>query len=325
MAGLEVVVSVDPAFREEATGFLEFLKKVARKFPVRVRYRSTAMGTFKVELDGSSGSLDGLLQELILSRGLYYYACSLHGRQRRQAISRAVVPLYQALIESRFYNPYSELVRKHLAGALESGFMPGDFFNPYSHDYEVMFRKWDLGLLSDWDFIKDLDSLLTRFMLTSLNHPAGQRSDSFPRLVAKARKAGLALVEETVSLFNEIHSARTGGLHRLDDVGRETVARLALEAYNYFAYYDEFAEAQRTPTEMLKGRRYRRIRYGYERADMAGDDRSDYIRRAKQVACHDCAAVFGQLHALGCDWEECARCGRQRLGCGCGLDFDYSF
>lgn len=324
MAGLEVVVAIDPDFREEARNFLEFLKKAARKFPVQVRYQSSATGTFKVELDGPSGSLDGLLQELTLSRGLYYYACSLHGQRRRQAISRAVVPLYQELIESRFYNPYSGPVRRHLAGVLESGLMPGDFFDPFSHEYEVIFRKWDLGLLTDWDFIKDLDSLLTRFMLTSLNHPAGQKSDPFPRLLSRARQAGLALVDETVALFNEIHAARTGGLHRLDEVGREVVARLALQTYNYFAYFDEFVEAQQTPTEKLKGRRYRRIRYGYERGDMAGKSRGDDIDRAKNVACHDCAAVFGQFHAFGCDWEECARCGTQRLSCGCGLDLDSS-
>lgn len=324
MAGLEVVVSIDSEFRDDGRRFLEFLRKTARKFPVRLNYRSTASGIFTVQLDGASGSVDALLQELILSRGLYYYVCALRGGRTREVISRAVVPIYQELIESRFYNPYTRLVRRHLAGALEIGFMPGDFFEPFSHEYEILFRKWDLRLMTDWDFIKDLDSLLTRFMLTRTNHSPGTKSPRFPRLLLEARRAGLALVDETVALFREIHSARTGGLHRLNEVGHETVSRLALEAYHYFAYYDEFAGAQEVPTEKLNGRRYRRLRYGYERRYMTDGDQSDYIQLAKRRPCHDCAALFGQFHAFGCDWEECARCGGQRLSCGCNLNLDNS-
>jgi hypothetical protein len=33
--------------------------------------------------------------------------------------------------------------------------------------------------------------------------------------------------------------------------------------------------------------------------------------------CHDCAVDLGEIHDEGCDWEECAECGSQRIGCGC--------
>lgn len=33
--------------------------------------------------------------------------------------------------------------------------------------------------------------------------------------------------------------------------------------------------------------------------------------------CHDCGASMGELHQLGCDWEECPRCGGQYYICDC--------
>lgn len=36
--------------------------------------------------------------------------------------------------------------------------------------------------------------------------------------------------------------------------------------------------------------------------------------------CHDCGAIFGQLHLYGCDVEQCAFCGGQRLGYECARE-----
>jgi hypothetical protein len=33
--------------------------------------------------------------------------------------------------------------------------------------------------------------------------------------------------------------------------------------------------------------------------------------------CIDCEAAAGEIHELGCDAEECPRCGGQLIGCGC--------
>jgi hypothetical protein len=43
-------------------------------------------------------------------------------------------------------------------------------------------------------------------------------------------------------------------------------------------------------------------------------------RPKKGERCGDCAAQPRQLHYLGCDIEECARCGGQLLSCGCWTD-----
>ena len=243
-------------------------------------------------------------------------------------ISKVVVPIYVTLIEVRFENPYSHLVRRHLTGKLEEGFMPGDFVEEFSHDYEILFRRWNLGILSDWDFIKDLDSLLTRFMLTKIGHRPGDRSPPFDHLVETAHRHGLVLVDETVDLFKEVHRARTGGLHRLQTAGQQQVRDISIRAYNYFEYFDEFDLAQQVRTEKLHGRRYRRIRYGFEKRHIEfakqADPPYDYVQSAKDWPCHDCAVIFGQFHVFGCEWEQCARCEGQRLGCGCALASDYN-
>jgi hypothetical protein len=206
--------------------------------------------------------------------------------------------------------------------------MPGDFVEEFSHDYEILFRRWNLGILSDWDFIKDLDSLLTRFMLTKIGHRPGDRSPPFDHLVETAHRHGLVLVDETGDLFKEVHRARTGGLHRLQTAGQQQVRDISIRAYNYFEYFDEFDLAQQVRTEKLHGRRYRRIRYGFEKRYIEfakqADPPYDYVQSAKDWPCHDCAVIFGQFHVFGCDWEQCARCEGQRLGCGCALASDYN-
>jgi hypothetical protein len=33
--------------------------------------------------------------------------------------------------------------------------------------------------------------------------------------------------------------------------------------------------------------------------------------------CHDCSALPGFYHHVGCDWEECPRCHGQEISCDC--------
>ena len=49
----------------------------------------------------------------------------------------------------------------------------------------------------------------------------------------------------------------------------------------------------------------------------------------KPKRCHDCGAVEGALHELGCDMERCPFCGGQLITCSCayeqlGYDYDWS-
>lgn len=43
------------------------------------------------------------------------------------------------------------------------------------------------------------------------------------------------------------------------------------------------------------------------------------LRDGKQAFCSDCFAKNGQLHAVGCDLEECPVCHRQAVSCSCQI------
>lgn len=60
----------------------------------------------------------------------------------------------------------------------------------------------------------------------------------------------------------------------------------------------------------LDGKAFARVRYGDEHGDWG----------ANEHACHDCRVIKGEVHAPGCDGEECPACGGQLLSCECPFD-----
>lgn len=325
MAGYDQKIRVRTKHCVETKDFFRFLQAVGRKYQrqVKIKYRYLGRGYFYVVVDGDSGSIDALFQELFLDRALYYYGCSLK-KNKQEIIASVIAPVFQQLLEARFQNPYSRFLRRHILGKLSlEKFMPGDFKDTFSHDYEILFRKWDRQMIDDWNFIKDLDSLLTRFMLTQLNHSPGTRSPEFAKLVEQAQRKGIGMMDEVKVKFNEIHRERTNGLHRLKvDLTREQISDIAFWLYNYFQFFDEFTASQKVKTEILHGKRYARIKYGNEKWD-AHDPEPDWWKERAGTPCHDCAAIRGQYHCEGCDVEICPRCLGQMLSCSCKLAKDY--
>ena len=230
--------------------------------------------------------------------------------------------MFQALIESNFPIPYSRFLRRHILGRLpQDSFVPGELIEESAHAYEILFRKWDIRIIDDWNFVKDADSLMTNFLLMQLGHTPGGKSPKFPALLNHAYQAGIAMDRDTRKDFNAIHAARTGGLHRLQaSLGHSELAEIATRVYIYFQYFDEFHYSQLLKTEKLHGKRYRRIRYGDEEWLKS----KEWAESANRP-CHDCFAIKNQLHCEGCDMERCPRCLRQHIGCGCQLNSDVQY
>ncbi len=332
MAGYDQTIRVKAKYQLAARNFFSFLQAVGRKYdrPVRIKYRYLRRGRFYVTVDGGSGGIDALFQELILNKGLYYYVCSIRSNQKREIISYPILPLFQGLLENRFQNPYSRFLRKHILGRIaQDKFIPGEFNDPFSHEYEALFRKWDIGLLDDRGFIEDVDSFLTRFMLKMIKHPVGQRSPKFNDLTNEVYTVGVGMAKKTKAVFNKIHNERTNELHRLKTtLSKEGLSNLAFQLYNYFQYFDEFQESQQQKTEKLHGKIFRRIKFGDEKwVDENGKpylhEETDQPLDIGKFPCHDCAAIRGQYHCFGCDMEQCPRCKGQFLGCNCKFKKDF--
>lgn len=334
MASYDQIIKVGAKYHSSAKNFFSFLQSIGKRYlrPVKINYRYLGRGRFYVIVDGGPGGIDSLLQELILNRGLYYYACSIRSNKKKEILSHAVIPVFQSLLEERFPNPYSRFLKRHMLGKIsQDKFIPGYFNDVFSHEYEILFRKWDLGLIDDWNFIKDSDSLLTRFMLTKLGYKPGQHSPIFNKLVEMAYAKGLGMAEEIKDAFRSVHSERTLRLHRLKtNLTGKGFSDLVFQIYNYFQFFDEFQQSQSVKTEKLHGKRYRRIKYGDEdQLDEKGkpyrDENGKILdwREISKEPCHDCAAIRGQYHCFGCDVEQCPRCNGQYLGCGCKLQKDF--
>lgn len=308
MAGFDLTTKVPSRHHAAARGFLEFLQGVARKYPVQINFRSLRPGRFYVMVNGRPGAIDALLQELILNKALYYYCCSFKSEAKVDIIRSVIITIFQQLLENRFRFPQSKFLRRHALGRIEQNSrIPGDFSDPFAHEYEVAFRKWDVKILTDWDFIKDTDAILTRFLLRSIGHNAGEKSPEFSQLLHKANTMGIAMDREVRKCFEKLHHGRTRELHRSASASLGVaLSEIALRLHMYFEYFDEFQESQQIKTVRLNGKRRRRIKYGDELPPWP---------KAGLRPCHDCYAVVGQYHCDGCDFEQCPSCHGQLLGC----------
>lgn len=74
----------------------------------------------------------------------------------------------------------------------------------------------------------------------------------------------------------------------------------------------EMTEADGCTCNLLKinGKWKKRIKVG-DPGDMMGVEPGE--------RCHDCNALYGYYHHLGCDSESCPVCGEQLLSCDCDM------
>jgi hypothetical protein len=328
---LHLTFSVSEGDAREAKNFLNFLRTAARKHSVTI---STSANGAKLRLSVPGTecvNLELFLQELILSCGLYYYLCSISNRRH---IAKSVVkPIVEQLLMSQFSVVYPVLLHKHLLKG-SPVWTAGDFREEFSQDYEMLFQRFQLKMISGYEFIRDLDDLLTECMLTALEHKKGDQSPKFNVLVDRCGKEDILRNRDVRKLFNRVHSLRTNGLHRLErEIPDSEVAEIAQSVYYVFEWIEEYWRAQDEKTVVRSGKRYRKVRYGqemryWERSAAerdAGFLTQEFRTKWNEIItrpCHDCDVIVGEIHLENCDMQVCPRCIGQYFCCDCTVSED---
>jgi hypothetical protein len=318
-AGIKVSIKLDEGAHQQAKDFVRFLQRVARKHSAAISISAGTIGHIECSVPLKEGEKFGLfLQELMLNQGVYYYLCSVPNR--RKIANSVVRPIFQELLEAYFQVTYPSLLRRHLEGRL-SGSFAGDFTDETGQQYDVLVHRLKLKVISGYEFVRDLDDLLTEFMLFQLEYSPGDKSPKFNLLVDQCGKNDILRDKEIRKRFNRVHFLRTRGLHRLEkEIPDSEISQIALQFYIFFEYLKDYWEAQEEKTVVLQGKRYRRIRYGKEPVQKEFElTWSEMITRP----CGDCEVIQGELHLDGCDIEMCPRCFGQFLGCECKREDDW--
>lgn len=320
MAEHQWKIKVKVVYVAETRKFLNFLQIVGKKhrYPIKITFHYLGRGYFKITMDGGPKGIDTLFQELLLNRGLYYYSCSLQNKDA--IVSNVILPIFRDLIDSNFSNPQSRFLRKHILGKhSQTDFIPTDIKNSDGYQFEVLYKKWDLKMISNKEYVTELDTLLHQYILNSLGHKEGEKSEPFPKLLKKLNLP-INLYIDFENAFLKIHSYRTNLLHRLElPKSAEDLSYCSASIYNYFKLIDDYNESLLEKTLVSRGKRYRRLKYGEDKWDDIGDGMNgvDWDKFTSENPCHDCFVKKGHYHIPGCDVERCPKCKGQLISCDC--------
>jgi hypothetical protein len=324
MEDAELAVAIEVRAHRQGKAFFDFLRRAARKHSLRLCVSSSAPGRFTCSVPRKEvQKFELFLQELIFNHGLYYYLCSLPNRTE---IARVVVrPIFRELLEFSFGFLSPSIIRKHVLEG-SGGWVAGEFADEIAQRYETLFWRLKLKMISGYEFIRDLDDLLTEFMLRRLGYKKGQKSVKFNLLVDECGKKHILWERDIRKRFNRVHALRTRGLHRLErEIPDSEISQIALQMYFAFEYVNDYSQAQNEKTVVLSGRRYRRVRYGNELRHWNPPVPADFKLQWAEIItrpCHDCGVRRGELHLEGCDMEVCPCCGHQYLCCECKREYE---
>jgi hypothetical protein len=320
-----------PSEFHDGKKFLHFLRVAGRRHSVTLTIGEGSTGELTLSVPREKGTnLDSFLQELIFTRGLYYYLCSIPNRVH--VARRIVKPIFEELLQSTFSVVYPVQIQTHLLEGSQT-WTAGEFITGVGQQYDLLYQQFRLKMISGYEFIRNLDDLLTEFMLEQLDHKKGDESPKFNILVDRCGKEDILRNKEVRYLFNEVHSLRTRGLHRLErEIPEAELSKIAHTVHNVFGWLDDYFTAQDEKTVMRSGRRYRRVRYGQEMRywkrsallipTMATKEFQVRWSEIIKQPCHDCDVVIGELHLDRCDLEVCPRCAGQHFSCDCEREED---
>ena len=200
---------------EQAKRFCVFLRNAGRRHGLDLVFVFTDAQNFSCRLvKDDLDRLTRFVQELTLNYGAYYYLC---GVPNRREVARFIAkPVMLALMESCFDFTVPALITRHLIDGDSETLIASSFSSDMQDEFEIMFHRFKLGMLTPWEFVRDLDDLLTAFMLIYLEHKTGSKSPEFGTLVSLCRQKQILRDRQVARTFNRVHELRTKGLHRME-------------------------------------------------------------------------------------------------------------
>ena len=122
MAGYDLDIKIKPKYHQDGKKLLEFIKRIGNNYPVYIRYRSVSKGEYYLTINATPGTkIDALIQEIILSKSLFYYSNTI--KNRKEIIREVIFPIIYELISSRFYITYKKYLRRHILGIINVPFI----------------------------------------------------------------------------------------------------------------------------------------------------------------------------------------------------------
>jgi hypothetical protein len=207
-------VCIDPLLHQQGKAFVAFLSRAASKHAVKLNVSSNGPGQFTFSVSRKQNeAMELFLQELMVNHGVYYYLCSLPNR--RKMARQVVQPIFEELLEFSYEFLFPFFIRNHLLEGTP-GWVAGEFSDELARRYETLFWRLRLKMISNYEFIRDLDDLLTEFMLRRLGYRKGQKSLKFNLLVDECGRKNIIWEKDFVRQYGNAWGFSQATIQRAD-------------------------------------------------------------------------------------------------------------
>ncbi len=216
--GYDQTFKINLEHKNEIFKFLRVLRKMANEYPSEFNIEYSfckKTNEFYICFDGRRGVLDSLLTSLFINKFLYYYCLQSKNKIKTINILSKFITKIINYKECFGANTISSLNVKKFLSEIDfdlKKIIPTH--NVILDNFEKIMRQWDVGSLSNEEFLVLLDGAIENFLRKEI---FSERKIAFPQLLNIGENNEI-INEETKKLFEEIHQFKNDinhGNHKL--------------------------------------------------------------------------------------------------------------